>query len=65
MWTINDFSIYEMVTGWSTHKKLVYPHCMENNKAINLMNDGKAFFFIVTGSSCQVVIDTEKLERNF
>ena len=34
-----------MISGWSTHRKLAYPHCMENNKAITLMNDCKAFFY--------------------
>ena len=35
-----------MISGWSTHRKLAYPHCMENNKAITLMNDCKAFFLL-------------------
>jgi hypothetical protein len=38
MWTINDFPAYGMVSGLSTHGKLAYPYCMENNKA-------NAFFF--------------------
>jgi len=38
MWTINDFSAYRMVFGWSTHGKLAYPYCMENNKAFTLTN---------------------------
>ena len=45
MWTINDFPAYGMVSGWSTHGKLVCPYCMENNKAFMLTNEGKAFFF--------------------
>jgi len=44
MWTINDFSAYGMVSGWSTHGKLVCPYYMENNKAFTLTNGGKAFF---------------------
>jgi len=45
MWTINDFSAYGMVSGWSTHGKLACPYCMENNKAFMLTNGGKASFF--------------------
>jgi len=45
MWTINDFSAYGMVSGWSTHGKLACPYCMQNNKAFTLTNGGKAYFF--------------------
>jgi len=45
MWTINDFLAYGMLSGWSTHGKLAYPYCMENNKAFTLANRGKASFF--------------------
>jgi len=45
MWTINDFSAYGMLSGWSTHGKLACPYCMENNKAFTLANGGKASFF--------------------
>jgi hypothetical protein len=45
MWTINDLPAYGMVSGWSTHGKLVCPYCMENNKAFTLTNGGKASFF--------------------
>jgi len=45
MWTINDFPAYGMVSGWSTHKKLACPYCMENNKAFTLTNRDKASFF--------------------
>jgi hypothetical protein len=40
MWTINDFPAYRMLSGWSTHEKLAYPYCMENNKAFTLTNRG-------------------------
>ena len=40
MWTINDFPAYRMLSGWSTHGKLAYPYCMENNKAFTLTNRG-------------------------
>jgi hypothetical protein len=45
IWTINNFPAYGMVSGWSTHEKLAYPYCMENNKAFTLTNRGKASFF--------------------
>jgi hypothetical protein len=53
MWTINDFSTYGMVSGWSTHGKLACPYCMENNKAFTLTNRGKASFFTATVVSYQ------------
>jgi len=45
MWTINDFPIYEMNFGWSTHRKLVCPYCMEYNKTFTSINSGKISFF--------------------
>jgi hypothetical protein len=44
IWTINDFSIYGMVSGWSTHGKLACLYCMDNNKAFMLTNSGKISF---------------------
>jgi hypothetical protein len=38
--------MYKMVSGWSTHEKLAYPYCMENNKAFTLTNDDKIFFLL-------------------
>jgi hypothetical protein len=48
MWTINDFSAYRMVFGWSTHGKLACPYYMENNNAFMLTNGDKAFFFLLS-----------------
>jgi len=45
MCTINDFSAYKMVSGWSTYGKLACPYCMENNKAFMLTSRSKASFF--------------------
>jgi len=45
MWTINDFSAYGMLSGWSTHGKLACPYWMENNKAFTLTKGGKTSFF--------------------
>jgi len=45
MWTINDFSAYGMVSGWSIHGKLACSYCMENNKEFTLTNRGKTSFF--------------------
>jgi len=63
MWTINDFSAYRMVSGWSTHGKLACPYCMENNKAFTLTNRGKAFFFTVTVASCRQITGKERTGR--
>jgi hypothetical protein len=64
--TINDFPVYEMVCGWSTHEKLACPYCMKNNKNFTLINDGKTFFFfIVIRGSCLVIIDTKKTKKTF
>jgi len=46
MWIINDFPAYGMVSGWSTHGKLVCSYFMENNKAFMLTNGGKTFFLL-------------------
>jgi hypothetical protein len=47
MWTINDFSVNEMVSGWNMHEQLIFPYYMENNKAFVLTNSGKmsSFFY--------------------
>jgi hypothetical protein len=45
IWMINDFPVYGMVSGWSTHGKLACPYCMKNNKAFTLTNGGKASSF--------------------
>jgi len=50
MWTINDFSAYGMLSGWSTHGKLSWSYCMESNKAFTLANGGKASFFLLSSS---------------
>jgi hypothetical protein len=39
MWAINDFSVYGMVSGWSTHEKITCSYCMKNNKAFTLINN--------------------------
>jgi len=61
MWTINDFPAYEMVSGWSTHKKLACPYCMENNNAFTLTNRGKVSFLTVTVVSCHRITGTERI----
>jgi len=50
MWTINDFLTYIMVFGWSTHEKLSYQYCMENNKVFTLTHSGKTFFFLLSSA---------------
>jgi len=44
MLTINYFSVYRIVFGWSTHRKLLYTYCIENNKIFTLTNSGKRYF---------------------
>ena len=63
MWTINDFPAYGMLSGWSTHRKLACPYCIENNKAFTLTNGGKAFFFTITVISCHRITSIERTER--
>jgi hypothetical protein len=46
MWTINNFPAYGMVSGWSTHGKLAFSYCMENNKTFTLTNRGKLLFLL-------------------
>jgi len=58
MWTINDFPVYGMTSGWSTHEKLACSYYIKNNKAFTLANDGKMSFFITTDGSCQLIIST-------
>jgi hypothetical protein len=60
MWTINNFSTYEMVSGWNTYGKLAYPYYMENNKTFTLTNKGKTSFFTAIGVSCQQITGTER-----
>jgi hypothetical protein len=45
-WTINNFPVYEMVSGWSTLEKLACSYCMENNKTFTLTNGVKTFFLL-------------------
>jgi hypothetical protein len=47
MWTIDDFSTYEMIYSWSIHGKLICSYCMENNKAFTLTNSGIMSFFLL------------------
>ncbi|XP_019251004.1 PREDICTED: uncharacterized protein LOC109229914 [Nicotiana attenuata] len=45
MWTINDFPVYGMLSGWSTAGKLACPCCMEDTKAFTLKHGGKTTWF--------------------
>jgi hypothetical protein len=65
MWTINDFPAYEMLSGWSTHGKLAYPYCIENNKAFTLTNGGKASFFYYHCRFFPHNHGTERTEKDF
>ena len=45
MWTINDFSTYEMVSGWNMQRKIACLYYMKNNMAFILTNSAKVSFF--------------------
>nr|GFA67370.1 hypothetical protein [Tanacetum cinerariifolium] len=45
IWTINDFLAYGMLSGWSTHRRLSCPYCMEKIKAFHLKHGRKTSFF--------------------
>ncbi|XP_019097460.1 PREDICTED: uncharacterized protein LOC109131223 [Camelina sativa] len=46
MWTINsDFPAYAMLSGWSTHGRLVCPYCLEETKSFWLPNGRKHCWF--------------------
>jgi len=63
MLTINDFSVYRIVFGWSMHRKLSCTYCIENNKTFTLTNGGKGYFLIVTDSSFQWITNIEITEN--
>ena len=66
MWTINNFLMYMMVSGWSTYEKLVCPYCMDNNNNNNnnnasiLINDGKIFFLLPP----EVLVKSSLIQKN-
>jgi len=41
LWTINDFSAYGMLSGWSTKGKLACPICMKKTHLMRLSHGGK------------------------
>jgi len=45
MWTINDFPVYGMLSGWGTHGILACPFCMEHNKSFMLNYGRKSCWF--------------------
>jgi len=45
LWTINDFTAYSMLYGWSTAGKLACPYCMEDSDAFTLTKGGKTSWF--------------------
>ncbi|XP_015162550.1 uncharacterized protein [Solanum tuberosum] len=44
LWTINDFPVYENLSGWSTKGKLACPCCNKDNSSIRLANCKKRCF---------------------
>ena len=45
IWTINDFPIYGMLSGWMKQGKLACPICMEDTKTFTLKYDRKNSWF--------------------
>lgn len=45
MCTINNFSTYGMMSGWSSARKLACPTCMEDTKEFTLKHGGKNTWF--------------------
>ena len=45
MWTINDFPVYGMLSGWMTMGKLGCPICMDSSKAFTLNHSRKTSYF--------------------
>nr|XP_033516354.1 uncharacterized protein LOC117280718 isoform X2 [Nicotiana tomentosiformis] len=45
IWTINNFSAYGMLSGWSTVEKLACPICMKDTKVFTLKHGGKNTWF--------------------
>jgi len=45
MWTINNFSAYGMLSGWSTHGLLACLVCMHQNYAFQLQHKRKLSWF--------------------
>ena len=41
IWTISDFPVYSMLSGWSTSGKLACSYCMEDSDAFALTKGGK------------------------
>ena len=64
MWTINDFPVYGMLSGWSTHGKFACPYCMDDTNAFWLKFGKKNIpGLIVIVGSCRLIIHLEGVKR--
>ncbi|XP_010424405.1 PREDICTED: uncharacterized protein LOC104709502 [Camelina sativa] len=45
MWTISDFPAYGMLSGWTTHRRLSCPYCMDRTEAFQLKYGRKPWLF--------------------
>jgi len=45
IWTINEFSTYDMLSGWMTAWRLACPYCIENTKSFRLKHGNKHCWF--------------------
>ena len=64
IWTVNDLLAYEMVSGWSIHRKLSCLYYMHHNKVFILFNSVKLFSYCYRGF-CQVIINLEIIKKDF
>jgi len=51
MWTINDFPVYEMLSGWSTHGALSCPVCQDQIRDPTWSIDAKCRGLTIIGVS--------------
>ncbi|KAK9082244.1 hypothetical protein Syun_031596 [Stephania yunnanensis] len=45
LWTVSDFSVYNMLSDWSTRGKMACPYCMEDTNTFQLRSGGKTLRF--------------------
>ena len=64
LWTINDFTTYGTLSGWSTYRKLAYPICMHRSKEFGLGAEGKHHGLIVIIVSYLCIIHLEETQMN-
>ena len=59
LWTINDFSAYGNLSGWSTKGKFACPYCKEDTRSLSLPNGKKVCYM----GSCRFFATSTFLEK--